>query len=204
MATTTSISTAEAAEIARRLRALIPSDTISKVSKITTLEFEAGPPSMDAAEWLEAIVGDRRQAVVEHLKYLSQLFEGLAAAIERVASLLTGTDAGNAKALDPLNTWIDAVNAAKTPPLPSGGKTTYDSGDTGGNPQLAWQIGPDGTHVGDPSYIFIDTQPSADDNPDFPNPNIFNDMYNVYKDAGLTTGALPWVSHEVKSTDPED
>ena len=204
MPTTTTISVSEADDFARRLRALVTPETITKISKLTTLELEGGPPGMDAAEWLEAIVGDRRTAVVEHLKYMDVVFEGLATAIQRVAQVLTGVDADSAQAVGALNTWIDTVNGVKPPTL-TNTKSTYDTGDTGGDPQTLWGIGKTGAHSGKDDEIVINLPDSRDG---LPNQKLFDEYRDIIREAnkGENPPAILYTpdGQVIKSTDPEN
>ncbi|MEV0131129.1 hypothetical protein AB0H83_22020 [Dactylosporangium sp. NPDC050688] len=205
MATTTTISTTEADDFARRLRALVTPETVSKIGKLKTIELEAGPPGMNAAEWLEAIVGDRRAAVVEHLNYLDTVFEGMATAVQRVAAVLTGVDASADLAAGALNTWIDQVNGVKIPALPPGVKTTYDTGDTGGDPQMLWQVGPTGTHAGTDPNIVINL---PDGKAGLPNQQLFDEYGKIISDAhdGEKPPALIYTDdgRVIKPGDPEN
>jgi hypothetical protein len=195
---TTSISVSDAENFAKQLRELIPRDLIDKYYKQKPQGLEAGPDTMDAAGWLEAIVGDRGNAVPAHLEYLAELFEGLADAVETIAETLTGADADNASTLYALQMWVDDVNATTAMRLPPGLKTNYDSNDTGGNPYLGWVVGADGRHEGDPDKI--DVHLGRENRP---NEALFDDLFRVYLEAGWTS-TLPWFSSaEVKSTDPE-
>jgi hypothetical protein len=181
---TTSISVTDAENFAKRLRDLIPKDLINKFYTQKPKKFDAGPDSMDAAGWLEAIVGDRSNAMPAHLEYLDKVFEGLADAIETLAATLTGTDADNAAALYALQMWVEDVNATKATPLPPGLKTNYESNDTGGNPELGWAIDSDGTvSLGQVSVNL--------DRDNRPNPGLFNDLADVYKEAGWKN-EMPW------------
>lgn len=205
MAKTTTISTQEAGEFARRLRALITPDTVSRIEKLKTLKLEAGPPGMDAAVWLEAIVGDRSGAAGEHAKYLDVVFEGMATAVERVAAVLTGTDADSDLAANAINSWIDSVNGAKVPALPSDRKTTYESGDTGGDPQTLWQLGSTGTHAGTSPDIVIDL---PDSKAGLPYQKGFEEYDRIITKGhdGEKAPALIYVNdgQVIKPTDPEN
>jgi hypothetical protein len=171
MARTTTISTSEADDFARRLRALVTRDWLSKNEKLKTIELEAGPPGMNAAAWLQAIVADRQAAAVEHMNYLDTVFEGMATAVRKVASVLTGTDANAELAAGAVNDWIDGVNGIDIAGLPAGGKTTYESGDTGGDPQMLWQVGPTGTHAGTDPNVVIHLPATKDG---LPSPSLFD------------------------------
>lgn len=208
---TTSISTSEAQAIAKKLRDLIKQETIDKVAKLNKMEFDAGPPSMDAAQWLEAIVHDRAKGAERHLQYLEHLFESLALAIEKTATVLTQVDSTGSSDL-PLNDWIDRVNAYSIEPPAEGADRNYESGDTGGGkPHLAWEIGPTGKHRGDDSHIVIDV---PDDRSNLPSDQWHKEYTDIITKANggnkpeqgdLPDGVL-YVGDSVRvnESDPED
>ena len=153
MAKSTSASTSAAEKLGARLRNLVTDATITKYEGLKSLKLEAGPPGMDAAVWLEDLVLDRRAGLVAHMKHLRLVFTGLASAVEDAAAALTGEDKDGAGAIDAINSWIDKVNDATIPSSTS--KKTYNSDDGGGNPQLLWETGADGSHIGDSITIHM-------------------------------------------------
>jgi hypothetical protein len=204
---TTSISVTDAENIVKRLRDLIPPEKVKYFWEKKPQGLEAGPPRMDAAKWLEMTVGDRANAAAAHIDYLVVVFEGLAKAVETMATTLTGVDEGNGYTLGALKSWIDTVIGAKSTPLPPGIPSNFSSNDTGGDPQLVWEIDDGGYHTGDPDSIKIDLPDASK----LPNPGLIQEYQDIYHtiedrasfDVPIPTGIFTPDGQEVKKTDPE-
>jgi hypothetical protein len=122
-------------------------------------------------------VGDRANAAAAHIDYLVVVFEGLAKAVETMATTLTGVDEGNGHTLGALKSWIDTVIGAKSTSLPPGIPSNFSSNDTGGDPQLVWEIGDGGYHTGDPDYIII----NLPDPSKLPNQDLIQEYQELYR-----------------------
>jgi hypothetical protein len=143
-----------------RLRDLITDDTIGKFRALGDFGLNAGPPEIDAAQWLEGIITDRKHGIMEHVIYLQKVFGSLADLLENVGLALTDTDSYGASTLNKggadaaINEWITFVNGLDLPPaVPDdhllSGKDDYGTGDTGGS-KAEFTFDYDSTY--DPNY----------------------------------------------------
>jgi hypothetical protein len=158
-----------------QLRDLMTSAMVEDFESLKTYSINAGPPGMDAAQWLEAVVKDRRDGMIVHARLLRATFESLADALSDAGRLLSGADGDGASGLAAIEAWLSSSNPSLLLPIDYGyadGRTSYDSGDTGGNPRLVYQVTDAGDHVTEEGGVVIDVP----DKKDALDPDIYDEL----------------------------
>ena len=161
-------------DLVTRLRGLITGDMIADFEKLETYLVNAGPTGMDAAQWLEDVVKDRRKGVIAHAKLLKALFESLADALDDAGRLMSGVDGVGASGLSAIEEWLSTSDPISLPPVEHSyvdGRNSYDTGDRGGDePRLAFEVDASGNHVTHDDGVVIDLP----DKKDAPAPNLYD------------------------------
>jgi hypothetical protein len=87
----------------------------------------------DAAEWFEALFADRRDAVVQHVKYLELACKEMSEGLIAIAKEFEGLDSTNADAMAKFTASakgiITGMGSAEYPLVPVKAKTSYETGD---------------------------------------------------------------------------
>jgi len=127
------------------LEGLITDATLKDFDNLKSFVLEAGPDGFDAAKWLEHVVIDRRHGMIEHVKTLKFVFDGLAKTLRNISKTISTTDTNaagdlNGQAITELNGWITNSRGHSIPPAAptgSGRQKNYNSGDNQ-NPEGAF------------------------------------------------------------------
>src|SRR5215218_4130166 len=144
MAGSTGIDRAALERAATELEGLITDATVTNFENLKGFILEAGRDGFDAAQWLEHVVIDRRHGMIEHVRNLKFVFDGLAKTLRHISETngKQDTAAANGMAITALNGWISQSKAHAIPPAApagSGRKANYNSGDTA-NPEGAFAL----------------------------------------------------------------
>ncbi len=163
-------------DLLTRLRGLIPAEMMADFEKLNTYVVNAGPSGMDSAQWLEDVVKDRRAGLIAHARLLQASFTALAGAIGDAARLMSDTDADGAAGLAAIQAWLASSDPKLLPPVAhayTGGRTSYDSEDRGGDPQLLFRVTDGGEHVTEKGGVVV----GLPDKKEAPAPDLYQDVF---------------------------
>lgn len=164
-------------DLVTRLHGLITADMMADFNRLNTFVLQAGPEGFDAAQWLEDVVSDRRAGLIAHATLLQATFGSLADAIGDAAKAIAGADGDAAAGLDAIRAWLASSDPTLLPPVVhayGSGRTSYDSGDTGGDPQLLYGVTAGGDHVVKDGGVAIDLPKKAGASA----PDLYQDIFN--------------------------
>jgi hypothetical protein len=153
------------------LKNIVNPDMLTRFKKLADIEHYAGEVDFMAAQWLEDVVIDRCHGLYEHVKVLQKVFDGLATALDKIKTSISGKDfdAANSLAITEINNWISGATSLTIPPAlgkdhyllnhPNGYTTT----DTAGNVVYnLYDIDAHGYALTDGGNIVIDTNDHED------------------------------------------
>jgi hypothetical protein len=165
-----------------RLRSLITTDMIADFEKLNTYAVNAGPQGMDAAQWLETVVKDRRAGLIAHAKLVQATFVSMAEAIEEAAQLMSGADGDGASSISAIEAWLtSSPDPSLLPPVVHsyvGDRTSYDTGDRGGDPRLFYGVTDTGDRVTGSDGLTIDLP----DKSEAPAPDVYQEIFQDLPD----------------------
>ncbi|MFG1840411.1 WXG100 family type VII secretion target [Micromonospora sp. NPDC049175] len=119
-------------EIGKKIGALLE-DHQSVFNKLAKMEPNAG--KFDAATWLEDLFVDRRDGIVEHVKYLQRAFDEINTGLYQIADDYERIDGSNADAVSAFNKdakkVVGGMGDAEFEPTKVKEQSSYKTGDYG-------------------------------------------------------------------------